>query len=155
METQIKCQFCKVSNYIKWGTRKTQNRGKIQKFKCLDCGKYFTNDEGFYRMRNSEEKITAGIDLYFSNLSSRKVRNHFRRHWEHNACHSTILDWCRRYTLKVQKYVDTLPVQLGQQFYADETVIDRKGQDDWFWANVDWQTRFISAASRGRSRIRW
>ncbi len=81
METKIKCVYCGNSNYIKKGIRKTQNRGNIQRYKCLDCNRLFTNDNGFYRMKNSESKITSAIDLYFSNLSSRKVRNHFRRHW--------------------------------------------------------------------------
>jgi len=96
-------------------------------------------------MRNSEKKITAGIDLYFSNLSSRKVRNHFRRHLEHNASHETILSWCRKYVLKVQKYVDKLHPQLSGRMYADETTIDRKRNKDIFWCSVDWDTRFINA----------
>jgi transposase-like protein len=139
----IKCVNCGKSNYKKKGFRKTQNRGKIQKFFCFECNRYFTNDEGFYRMRNSEKKITSAIDLYFSNLSSRKVRNHFRRHWEHNASHETILNWCRKYTLKVHKYVDSLKPKLSGKYYADETEIDREGENDKFWACVDWETRMI------------
>ncbi|MBI4453870.1 DDE-type integrase/transposase/recombinase [Candidatus Woesearchaeota archaeon] len=145
MVEQVKCVHCKAIKYIKWGKRKTENRGIIQKYKCLACGKYFTPDEGFYRMRNSPEKITAGIDLYFSNLSSRKVRNHFRRHWAHNASHVSILDWCRRYTLKVNKYVDTLQPKLSGEYYADETEIGRRKTTDIFWCNVDWGTRYINA----------
>lgn len=144
MKNKIKCINCGKSNYIKKGLRKTQNRGKIQKYKCLDCGKYFTNDDGFYRMRNNEKKITSAIDLYFSNLSSRKVRNFFRRHLEHNASHITILSWCRKYVLKVQKYVDTLQPNLSGQFYADETEINRKGKYDCFWACLDWESRYIN-----------
>ena len=143
---QIKCLYCGKSNYVKIGFRTTENRGKIQRYRCKDCGKKFTNDEGFYRMRNSESKITQAIDLYFSNLSSRKVRNHFRRHLEHNTSHETVLNWCRRYVLKVSKYVDTLQPQLSGQFYADETEIDReKNHNDIFWCNVDWGTRYINA----------
>src|SRR3989338_1716288 len=146
MENRIKCLHCGKSNYKKKGFRKTQNRGKIQKFYCFECKRYFTNDEGFYRMRNSENKITSAIDLYFSNLSSRKVRNHFRRHWDHNASHETILNWCRKYVLKVTKYTETLQPQLSGQFYADETEIDReKDHNDIFWCNVDWGTRYINA----------
>ncbi len=142
----IKCVHCGKSNYIKKGFRKTENRGKIQVYRCLDCNRKFTNDEGFYRMRNSEAKITSAIDLYFSNLSSRKVRNHFRRHWEHNASHETVLSWCRRYVLKVQKYVDTLEPQLSGKIYADETEIDReKDKNDIFWCSIDWGTRYINA----------
>ena len=145
-KSSIKCVYCGKSNYVKKGYRQTQNRGKIQRFICRECGKQFTNDDGFYRMRNSESKITSAIDLYFSNLSSRKVRNHFRRHLDHNASHETILSWCRRYVLKVQKYVNTLQPQLSGQYYADETEIDReKDKNDIFWCNVDWGTRYINA----------
>lgn len=150
MEKQIKCVHCRKSNYIKKGFRKTENRGKIQKYYCNECKKYFTNDDGFYRMRNSEKKITMAIDLYFSNLSSRKVRNHFRRHWEHNSSHVTVLDWCRRYVLKVQKYIDKLQPKLSGKIYADETDIPRgcntkKKGGDIFWCSVDWDTRYINA----------
>lgn len=142
------CIFCKSRNYAKWGKRKTKDREMIQTYKCKNCRKRFTIDDGFYRMRNSEKKITQAIDLYFSNLSSRKVRNHFRRHLEHNASHVTVLDWCRRYVLKVQKYVDTLQPQLNLSgcFYGDETELDRgKDHNDIFWCSVDWGTRYINA----------
>ena len=140
---QIKCLHCGKSNYVKIGFRTTENRGKIQRYKCKDCGKKFTNDEGFYRMRNSENKITMAIDLYFSNLSSRKVRNHFRRHIEHNVSHITVLDWARKYTLKVHNFVNKLQPKLSGQYYADETEIDCERRNDIFWACVDWDTRMI------------
>ncbi len=142
-QTKIKCIYCKKSNYSKWGKKKTENRGIIQTYKCKECGKRFTQDEGFYRMRNSEKKITMGIDLYFSNLSSRKVRNHFRRHLDHNASHITVLNWARKYTLKVHKYVNKMQPKLSGQYYADETEIDCKKRNDLFWCCVDWGTRMI------------
>ncbi|MDP2924856.1 MAG: hypothetical protein Q8N99_00630 [Nanoarchaeota archaeon] len=54
----IKCKHCSSTNFIKKGFRKTDNRGKIQKYFCRDCHKFFTNDEGFYRMRYSAQTIT-------------------------------------------------------------------------------------------------
>jgi len=140
---KIKCIHCGKSNYIKKGFRRTKNRGKIQKYKCIHCGIYFTNDNGFYRMRNNEKKITQAIDLYFSNLSSRKIRNHFRRHIEHNVSHVTVLDWCRKYVLKVHKFIDNLQPELSGKYYADETEIDCEKRNGIFWACVDWDTRMI------------
>src|SRR3989338_5392821 len=145
METNVRCPKCKGTNVLKRGTSPTQNRGVQQRHLCKDCKKTFIQDCGFWKMKNNEAKVTAGIDLYFSNLSSRKVRNHFRRHWNHNASHVSILDWCRKYTLKVQKYVNTLQPQLSGQFYMDETEIDRGKGNDVFWCNVDWGTRYINA----------
>ena len=142
----IKCIYCKKSNYIKKGFRKTENRGKIQKYKCLSCNRYFTNDDGFYRMRNSPAKITSALDLYFSSMSSRKVRNFFSRHLVHNASHITILDWCRKYVLKVTKYTEGLKPKLDGKAYADETEIRRgKKHNDIFWCSIDWDTRYIHA----------
>ena len=60
------CRFCKSNNTIKKGFRVTEKRGKIQRFICRDCKRSFCIDEGFYRMRNPEDKITQAIDLYFS-----------------------------------------------------------------------------------------
>lgn len=142
---KVSCIFCKSRNFVKWGKRKTQERGIIQTYKCQDCGKRFTNDEGFYRMRNHEDKITQSIDLYFSNLSSRKVRNHFRRHLPKNASHVSVLNWCRKYVLKVTNYINTLNPNLSGKFYADETEIDCGKRNDIFWCCVDWDTRYINA----------
>ena len=46
--TNIKCAHCGKSNYSKDGFRTTEDRGKIQRYNCKECGKKFTNDEGFY-----------------------------------------------------------------------------------------------------------
>lgn len=146
MEKQkIKCKFCGKENYTKQGYRKTLNRGKIQKYKCLDCGKYFTNDDGFYRMRNSDKKITMAVDMYLSNLSSRKMRNQFKRHFDFNISHQTILEWVRKYVRKVKKFIDKLRFNLSGKFYADETEIKRRKNNDIFWCSVDWETRYINA----------
>ena len=96
MENKIKCVYCKRRHYIKKGFRHTENRGKIQKYKCLNCGKYFTNDDGFYRMKNSDKIITMSIDMYLSNLSSRKMRNQLRRHLETKISHVSVLSCVRK-----------------------------------------------------------
>lgn len=144
MKEKIKCKLCNSENYIKKGYRKTENRGKIQKFYCKDCHKFFTNNDGFYRMRYSAQTITLSVDMYLSNLSSRKMRNQLRRHFQTKVSHITILDWVRKYSLMVHNFVERLGYNLGNSFYADETVINREGQDDKFWACVDWDTRLIT-----------
>ena len=144
MRINIKCVHCKAQDYTKEGFRKTQNRGKVQKYKCHSCNRYFTNDDGFYKMKNCPKKITKAIDLYFSNLSSRKVRNNFKRRETTKISHKSVLDWCRRYTLKVKKYVDSIKPSISGQCYADETEINRSGKRDNFWVSIDWGTRYIN-----------
>ena len=143
-EKNIRCRFCKSEKYVKKGFRKTGNRGKIQKYYCKECNKFFTNDEGFYRMRYSHQTITLSVDMYLSNLSSRKMRNQLRRHFSITTSHQTILNWVRKYVMKVHNFVDKLGYNLGGSFYADETTINRSGKLDKFWACVDWDTRMIT-----------
>ena len=126
------CAFCKSENYIKKGYRQTEHRGKIPRYSCKNCGKNFTNDEGFYRMRFDERTITMSVDMFISNLSSRKMRNQLTRHFNLKVSHISILDWVRRYTLKVKKFVDKLGYNLGNSFYADETFVQREGKENKF-----------------------
>jgi len=95
-------------------------------------------------MRNKPEIITMSIDMYVSNLSSRKMRNQLKRHFDHKISHVSILDWVRRYTLKVHKFIEKQGYNLGQRFYADETMIDCEGRKDRFWCCLDWDTRLIT-----------
>ncbi len=141
---KCQCVFCKSKNYIKKGKRKTENRGKIQKYFCKDCQKYFTQDEGFYRMRNSSNTISMSVDIYLSNLSSRKMRNQLKRHFKTKASHVSILNWVRKYALKVHNFVEKLGFNMGRQYYADETFINRQGNYDKFWCCIDWDTRMIT-----------
>ena len=73
------------------------------------------------------------------------MRNQLKRHLNHKISHVSVLDWCRKYTVKVQKYVNQFTPKLSGQYYADETEIDRGKGNDIFWCNVDWGTRFINA----------
>ena len=123
MITEIKCRHCKSKNYIKKGFRKTTNRSKIQKYRCLNCGRLFTNDDGFYRMRNNHKIITMVVDMYLSNLSSRKMRNQLKRHLNHKISHTSVLNWVRKYIRKVQKLIKKLNPQLSGKIYADETEV--------------------------------
>lgn len=142
--TKTKCIHCKSTNFVKQGFRNTQNRGKIQKYFCNDCHKYFTADTGFYRMRTAETTITLSIDMYLSNLSSRKMRNQLGRHFGIKRSHQTILNWIYKYALKVNNFVEKLGYNLGDSFYADETMIRREGKDDRYWCCIDYNTRMIT-----------
>ncbi len=90
---KIICPICKSENTIKWTKRQTQNRGLIQRYKCKDCNKTFTIDDGFFRMRNHPKKITCALDLFYRGVSTRKVQEHFQAFYPHNSSHKTIYKW--------------------------------------------------------------
>lgn len=66
------CIFCKSNEIVKQGLRHNKS-GDIQKFGCKACGKYFTINIGFERMKHNPQAITSAMQLYFSGESLRNV----------------------------------------------------------------------------------
>ena len=88
------CQKCGSPNVIKNGSRPTQRRGEIQKFKCLDCGHRFSTDTSFgYRMRNQEETIKKALALRKEGNSLSKIAEKIGG----NVTRQTILRWLQKY----------------------------------------------------------
>ena len=120
IEEQIICLKCKSKEIIKWCKRKTPNRGLIQRYKCLDCGKRFILDDGFFRMRNNPQKITQAVDLFYRGASTRGTQEHLGMFYPHNADHSTILRWVWKYSKIIGKFTDRLNLKLSEEIQFDE-----------------------------------
>ena len=144
---KIKCRFCGSKNFIKKGFRKTQNRGKIQKFRCNDCSKFFVNDEGFIKMKNTPQKITLCMDLFFRGVSLRKVQEHLQAFYPHNSSHMTILRWVRKYSVMISKYTNNLKLKVGVELQVDEMEYKTKGKKSWFIDSIDTETRFMVSSN--------
>lgn len=158
---KVICRFCKSENTIKWTKRKTENRGLIQRYKCKSCGKYFTLDDGFFRMRNAPQKITQAVDLFYRGASTRGTQEHLGMFYPHNADHSTILRWVWKYAKVIGKFTDKLRLNLSEEIQFDEIEYKRrkshvkgsKGtEDNFFIDGVCPQTRFMIASEYSRNR---
>lgn len=160
MKNQIICSKCKSNNVIKWCRRKTQNRGFIQRYKCKDCGKYFTLNDGFFRMRNNPKKISLSIDLFFRGLSSREVQNHLQAFYPANSSNVSIYKWIKKYALMISKFTDRLKVNTGSYVEVDEMEYHRRkshkarlGIDrNWSINAIDVKTRFLICSNYSKNR---
>ena len=141
----VKCPRCGSEDVIKRGFSNTKKRGKQQRLLCNSCRHTFIVDLGFWKMKNKEEVIVMCVDMYLSNLSSRKMMNQLRRHFSIEVSHMTILRWVRKYVEKVGNFVKKIKPKLFGGVYADETLIKCQDREDVFWCAVNWQTRFINA----------
>jgi transposase-like protein len=141
----VKCPKCGSEETVKRGLSQTKNRGKQQRYLCRGCNKTFIVDAGFWKMKNKDEIVTMCVDMYLSNLSSRKMRNQLWRHFGIKVSHNTILNWVRKYVSKVEKYLSEIKPKLSGLIYADETEVRCQNRNDVFWCSVDWDTRFINA----------
>lgn len=153
------CPNCKSKEVIKRGLRKTQDRGKVQRYGCNSCGHRFITDP-FYKMRNTPQKITCALDLFFRGLSTRGVQEHFKAFYPHNSDHSTILRWIRKYSLKIANYTDNLKLQTGSYVEVDEMEFHRRkshkkklGIDkNWLINGIDVKTRFMIGSNYAKHR---
>ena len=157
---KIKCPFCKSENTIKWTKRKTQNRGLIQRYKCKDCNKTFTLDNGFFRMRNHPKKITCALDLFYRGVSTRKVQEHFKAFYPHNADHSSIYRWIRKYSVMISQYTNKLKLSVGAEVQIDEVEYHRRkshkaklgNEKNFFIDSICPKTKFMVASEYVKSR---
>jgi len=147
----IKCRFCGSKDFIKKGFRKTQNRGKIQKYRCNTCGKFFVQDNGFIKMKNTSQKITLCLDLFFKGVSLRKIQEHLQAFYPHNSSHMTIYRWIVKYSFMIGKYTDKLKLNVGNELQIDEMEYHRLGNKNWFIDCIDTETRYmVSSELRNR-----
>ena len=66
------CIFCHSQNVVKTGIRRNKEYA-IQRFKCHSCGRTFSLNIGFERMKHNPKGITTAMQLYFSGESLRNT----------------------------------------------------------------------------------
>ena len=113
MENKINCPECKSQETIKWCKRKTENRGLIQRYKCKSCNSYFILDDGFFRIRNTPQKITQAVDLFYRGVSTRKVQEHLAIFHPHNASNVSVYNRVVKYAKMISKFTNRLKLQVG------------------------------------------
>jgi transposase-like protein len=115
--------------------------GTIQRFECLGCGKRFTNNLGFERMRASPQAITTAMQIYFGGASLRNVQKALRLQGV-NVNHTTVYRWIRKYVGLMEEYVKTLEPDLSGTWRADELWFKVRGNMKYLFAVMDDETRF-------------
>lgn len=134
------CIFCKSEQIIKWGIRHNKY-GDIQKFSCKSCGKFFTVNFGFEKMKHNPQGITAAMQLYFSGESLRNTARSLKMIGV-EVSPRTILRWIDKYTALMEKYLAKIQPQLSDTWRADEMFLKMKGNLKYLYALMDDQTRF-------------
>jgi len=167
-ENEVKkvcCSKCKSHHIKKDGKRKTENRGLIQRYRCKECNYRFVEDDGFFRMRNSEKKITLCLDLFYRGVSTRKVQEHLQAFYPHNSHNTTIYRWVVKYSEMIGEFTDKIKISGGSEVQLDEMEYHRREEHkkqgvskDWFIDSIDVKTRYMVASnyftSRGKEELR-
>lgn len=156
----IICPECKAEHTKKDGYRQTENRGKIQRFKCLECSHRFVLDDGFFRMRNSPQKITQSVDLFYRGASTRGVQGHLAMFYPHNASNVSVYNWVVKYSKMISKFTNKLKLRVSEEAQTDEIEYHRRKshkaklgtEKNFFIDSVDPETRFMISSEYMKTR---
>ena len=146
------CRFCKSKSIVKRGKRKTKNKGVLQISWCKDCDRRFTEDNGFYRMRNSPHKITLCLDLFFQGISTRKIQAHLKTFYEKNSSWVSTYFWIVKYSKIMSNFTDKLKLNVGNELQIDEMEYKTKGEKSWFVDCMDLKTRYLVSSEYVKHR---
>ena len=139
----IKCKYCGSIETIKFGTH-----NGVQTYKCLNCGRRFTNPDTPEGMKYPARVIGSALNLFYEGMSQNAIRRQL--HLDHGVLpsDSTVYEWIVRYTRFVlEKQVD-YRAQTCSTWVADETVIPTDAIGNvWFWDVIDADSRFLLASN--------
>jgi transposase-like protein len=139
-------KFCGSENTVKRGFRNTE-RGKVQRFFCKGCKRFFVIDEGFEKMKATPETVTVALDLYFNRISMRAIVDHLKQFYGVEVSHVAVYKWIRKYIAMMKKYVDQLVPKVSGIWHSDEMVLNVRNLDNhenqrWAWNVIDNQSRY-------------
>lgn len=155
-EQVLTCKFCGSENTVKRGFRNTQ-RGKVQRFFCKDCERFFIVDEGFEKMKATPETVTVALDLYFKGISMRAIVDHLKQFYNVEVSHVAVYKWIRKYIAMMKKYVDQLVPRVSGIWHSDEMALNIRNLDNhenlrWAWNVIDNESRFWLATQITQKR---
>jgi transposase-like protein len=134
------CLYCKSEKIVKDGLRRNKY-GSIQLFNCQSCGRYFSFNIGFERMKHNPQAITTAMQLYFSGESLRNTARSLRLLGV-EVTHKTVFMWIKKYTALMDKYLEKITPQVSDTWRADEMFLKIKGNLIYLYALMDDETRF-------------
>ena len=136
------CKYCSSGNIQKDGYR-INKRGKIQRFKCLECQKRFVANFDFEKTRVESSTITGAIQMYFMGMPVRDIVSHYEM-MGIKISHMVVYNWITKYSDMVEKYLkEVIPRTTARTWIrADEVWLKVAGYKKYLFAFIDDQTRY-------------
>jgi len=150
--TISECIYCRSPNLKKYGVRHNKS-GDIQRFLCADCGKTFSVNIGFERMKHNPQAITSAMQLYFSGESLRNTQKSLRLLGV-EVSHKTVYMWIKKYVSLMGSYIDKIMPNVGDTWRADELWVKIKGDMKYLFALMDDETRYWIAQEVAESKYK-
>lgn len=144
------CVYCHSRSIKKNGVRRNKS-GDIQRFICDNCGKTFSINIGFEKMKHNPQAITTAIQLYFSGESLRITQKSLRLLGV-EVSYQTVYNWIQKYIGLMEQYIEKLRPKVSDTWRADELWMKFKGDMKYVFAIMDDETRYWIAQEVAESK---
>lgn len=148
---QLFCLHCGNKNTV-WRGFRYSEVGKRHLRLCKNCGRTFTPDDGFLRMRFKKEIIIESVGLYVAGLSLSAVKNHMWQQHNVKISRPIILYWTNKFSRILQEFIDQLRPSIKGPVHADEVFLKVHGNQVYYWGMKDRKTKFKISAKLTTNR---
>ena len=136
-----------LRNLVSGKTKAETFNGSI----CEDCGKTFSVNIGFERMKHNPQAITTAMQLYFSGESLRNTMESLQLLGV-EVSHQTVYNWIKKYVALMKNYTEKIVPNVGDTWRADEIYVKVKGNMKYLFSMMDDETRFWIAQEVAESK---
>jgi len=144
----VPCKHCgSVAGVVRFGTYKGE-----QIFWCKNCRKRFLNNDAVFGMRTPVGQVGLALTKFYNGTSLSKIRDEIDLQFHTRPSDGTIYPWIQRWTKVAVDKTKELRPNVGDEWLADETVLQIGGKNVWFWDVMDSKTRFLLASHMSVTR---
>ena len=148
IEIAILCPYCQSDSVVRNGKR----YGK-QVYRCNGCRKAFKNTGATNGHKMPANHIGAAIQDYYAGKSYKQIAETMALEYDiPEPSKATIYEWVRDYSEKAVEQMKGQKAQIGQEWVADEMVVDVGGEKAWLWNVMDGRSRYVLACHLSRER---
>ena len=146
------CKYCSSGNIRKRGFS-IRKQGKLQRYECVDCKKYFVPNFGFENTRVEPSTITGAMQMYFTGMPVRDIANHYEM-MGIKISYRAVYNCVAKYSNMVEKYLKEVIPRTADHTWirADEVWLKVAGQKKYLFASIDDKTRYFLAYDMADSK---
>ena len=133
---------CPTHRLVLDGHRPTQCKGKVQKYRCKDCGKYCSGLPGMKRRHASADTISDALSMISKGMSLARTAEEISRRGP-QFHRSTIYRWAAAYGPLMEGYTKKICPWTGYRWHCDEVYCKILGNGAYLFTVMDHSTRFV------------
>ena len=145
------CPHCKSTNCKRHHTRKNKSGWK-KVYYCVDCGKAFTPDDGFKKMKTPPAIVVKALSLHDKGMSYGEIVDYLWQQESYKTTKKSVWDWVKKYSKMLDKFTSQIPIQIEGRIHNDETYVKVKGKNKYYFEAVDHKTKMSVADHLSHTR---